>query len=105
MSARRFPISLSLERHCCLDSLSDFVSNTRQGTWLASHITHDWDFHELFWPQVLRGFGLMMAMIPINNISLGTLPPERVKNASGLYNLTRNVGGAVGRSLFILTRI
>jgi len=38
----------------------------------------------------------MMAMIPINNIALGTLPPERVKNASGLFNLTRNLGGAVG---------
>jgi len=35
-------------------------------------------------------------MIPINNVALGTLPPERVKNASGLFNLTRNLGGAVG---------
>ena len=35
-------------------------------------------------------------MVPINNIALGTLPPERVKNASGLFNLTRNLGGAVG---------
>src|SRR6266852_4386464 len=40
--------------------------------------------------------GLMFAIIPINNIALGTLPPERVKNASGLYNLMRNLGGAVG---------
>src|SRR6476660_8257085 len=38
----------------------------------------------------------MTAMIPINNVALGTLPPERVKNASGLFNLTRNLGGAVG---------
>ncbi len=38
----------------------------------------------------------MTAMIPINNVALGTLPPDRVKNASGLYNLTRNLGGAVG---------
>src|SRR5262249_14369657 len=66
------------------------------GTWWASFITHDWDFWELFWPQVFRGFGLMMAMIPVNNISLGTLSPDRVKNASGLFNLTRNLGGAVG---------
>jgi len=36
---------------------------------------------------------LMIAFIPINNISLATLPPERVKNASGLYNLTRNLAG------------
>ena len=45
---------------------------------------------ELLWPQIFRGVGLMLAFIPINNISLGTLPAERVKNASGLYNLTRN---------------
>ncbi len=73
------------------------------GTWWMTHLTHDWDFNELFWPQIFRGFGLMMAMIPINNISLGTLPPERLKNASGLFNLTRNLGGAVG--LAILTTI
>jgi MFS transporter, DHA2 family, multidrug resistance protein len=66
------------------------------GTWWFSFVTHDWDFWELFWPQIFRGFGLMMAMIPINNVSLGTLAPERVKNASGLFNLTRNLGGAVG---------
>jgi MFS transporter, DHA2 family, multidrug resistance protein len=38
----------------------------------------------------------MTAMIPINNVALGTLPPERVKNASGLFNLTRNLRGAIG---------
>lgn len=73
------------------------------GTWWMTYLTHDWDFWELVWPQIFRGFGLMMAMIPINNISLGTLPPERVKNASGLFNLTRNLGGAVG--LAILTTV
>jgi MFS transporter, DHA2 family, multidrug resistance protein len=38
----------------------------------------------------------MTAMIPINNVALGTLPPERVKNASGLFNLTRNLRDAIG---------
>ncbi len=66
------------------------------GTWLMSGITHDWDFWELFIPQILRGIGLMMAMIPINNVALGTLSPAQMKGASGLYNLTRNLGGAVG---------
>ena len=66
------------------------------GTWWMTYLTKDWDFWELFWPQVFRGVGLMIAMIPINNIALGTLPPERMKNASGLFNLTRNLGGAVG---------
>jgi DHA2 family multidrug resistance protein len=66
------------------------------GTWWMTWMTKDWDFWELFWPQIFRGVGLMLAFIPINNISLGTLAPERLKNASGLYNLTRNLGGAVG---------
>jgi MFS transporter, DHA2 family, multidrug resistance protein len=66
------------------------------GTYWMTYLTKDWDFAELFWPQVFRGVGLMLAIIPINNISLGTLPPELVKNASGLFNLTRNLGGAVG---------
>jgi DHA2 family multidrug resistance protein len=66
------------------------------GTYWMTYVTKDWDFWELFWPQVFRGVGLMISMIPVNNIALGTLPPERVKNASGLFNLTRNLGGAVG---------
>ena len=66
------------------------------GTYWMTYLTKDWDFWELFWPQVFRGVGLMISMIPINNIALGTLPPDRVKNASGLFNLTRNLGGAVG---------
>jgi len=66
------------------------------GTYMASGITSDWDFNELLIPQILRGCSLMLCMVPINNLSLGTLPPEQLKNASGLYNLTRNLGGAVG---------
>jgi len=69
------------------------------GTWLASGITTQWDFWELLVPQILRGCSLMLCMVPINNLSLGTLSPEHVKNASGLYNLTRNLGGAVGLAL------
>jgi len=64
--------------------------------WEMSYLTTDWDFGELLVPQILRGFGMMFAIVPITNISLGTLAPERLKNASGLFNLTRNLGGAVG---------
>src|SRR6476660_7386873 len=66
------------------------------GSWQMTWITKDYDFWELFVTQVLRGIGMMCAMIPTNTIALGTLPPERVKNASGLFNLMRNLGGAVG---------
>jgi MFS transporter, DHA2 family, multidrug resistance protein len=64
--------------------------------WQMTYLTRDWEFWQLFLPQLLRGFGMMFAIVPITNISLGTLAPERLKNASGLFNLTRNLGGAVG---------
>ena len=66
------------------------------GTWQASFVTVDWDFWELLWPQIFRGVGLMLSMVPINNLALGTMPPTKIKNASGLFNLMRNLGGAVG---------
>jgi DHA2 family multidrug resistance protein len=66
------------------------------GTWIMTGLTSDWDFWEILIPQILRGSSLMLAMVPINNLALGTLPPDRIKNASGLFNLTRNLGGAVG---------
>jgi len=69
------------------------------GTFLASTLTKDWGFHELIWPQIFRGVSLMFCMVPINNVALGTLPMDRLKNASGLFNLTRNLGGAVGLAL------
>ena len=66
------------------------------GSWQMTWVTKDYDFYELLLPQILRGIGMMLAMVPTNTIALGTLAPERVKNASGLFNLTRNLGGAVG---------
>src|SRR5882724_4935379 len=54
------------------------------GTWQMTWMTRDYDFRELFLPQVFRGCGMMMAMVPVNNIALGTLPPSLMKNASGL---------------------
>ena len=66
------------------------------GTYMASDVTKDWDFYELLVPQILRGSGMMFSMVPITNMSLATLSPERIRSASGLFNLTRNLGGAFG---------
>jgi MFS transporter, DHA2 family, multidrug resistance protein len=68
-------------------------------SWLLTGMTAEWDFNQLLLPQILRGVSLMLCMVPINNLALGTLPPERLKNASGLFNLTRNLGGAVGLAI------
>jgi DHA2 family multidrug resistance protein len=64
--------------------------------WGFSAITHDWGGDQLFWPQVFRGFPQVFAVAPAVTLGLGSLPPERLKYASGLFNMMRNLGGAVG---------
>jgi DHA2 family multidrug resistance protein len=64
--------------------------------WSFSFITHDWGAAELLIPQILRGFPQVFAVAPSVTLGLGSLPPERLKYASGLFNMMRNLGGAVG---------
>jgi len=64
-----------------------------------SFITHDWGGNELLVPQILRGLPQVFAVAPSVTLGLGSLPPERLKYASGLFNMMRNLGGAVGIAL------
>src|SRR6202022_359495 len=57
------------------------------------------DFDEMFWPQVLRGVAIMFCLLPPTRLALGTLTAAQVPDASGLFNLMRNLGGAIGIAL------
>jgi MFS transporter, DHA2 family, multidrug resistance protein len=67
--------------------------------WETATLTSQSAFPQMAFPLGLRGVAMMLCMAPINQIALGTIAPERLKNASGLYNLMRNLGGAVGLAL------
>ncbi|MBP5059785.1 MDR family MFS transporter [Pseudomonas chlororaphis] len=64
--------------------------------WDFSPITHDWGARELLLPQALRGIAQQLAVPPAVTLTLGGLAPARLKHASGLFNLMRNLGGAIG---------
>lgn len=59
-------------------------------------LTHDWGSAQLMFPQALRGMAQQFCVAPTVTLALGSLPPERLKLASGLFNLMRNLGGAIG---------
>jgi DHA2 family multidrug resistance protein len=61
-----------------------------------SPITHDWGWRELLFPQALRGFAQQFAVAPVVTLTLGGLARANLKLASGLFNLMRNLGGAIG---------
>lgn len=53
----------------------------------------------LLWPIVITGFALSFVFVPITTQAYGTLRNEQMGNASGIFNLVRNIGGSVGISL------
>jgi MFS transporter, DHA2 family, multidrug resistance protein len=57
------------------------------------------DFDEMYWPQVLRGIAIMFCLLPPTRLALGALTASQVPDASGLFNLMRNLGGAIGIAL------
>jgi len=52
-----------------------------------------WDF---VWPRVVLGFGLAMIFVPLTTVTLATISREEMGNATGMFNLLRNIGGSVG---------
>ncbi|HEY6838821.1 MAG TPA: DHA2 family efflux MFS transporter permease subunit, partial [Geobacteraceae bacterium] len=52
-----------------------------------------WDF---VWPRVILGFGLAMIFVPLTTVTLSTIEKVEMGNATGIFNLLRNIGGSVG---------
>ncbi len=57
------------------------------------------DFSQMLWPQLARGAAIMFCLLPPTRLALGRLAPAAVPDASGLFNLMRNLGGAIGLAL------
>jgi DHA2 family multidrug resistance protein len=69
------------------------------GLGLSGLQTPETDFAAMFWPQVIRGLAIMFCLLPPTRLALGHLAASRVPDASGLFNLMRNLGGAIGLAM------
>lgn len=50
----------------------------------------------IVWPTVFSGVAISFIFVPLATSSMGTLAQDQIGNASGLFNLTRNLGGSIG---------
>lgn len=66
------------------------------GLALSMSQTVETDFAGMLWPQVIRGVSIMLCLLAPTSLALGRLTSCRVADGSGLFNLMRNLGGAVG---------
>ena len=63
---------------------------------LMSRMTLDSGHDDMFWPLILRGVGLGLIFVPLTNATVSELPPHKIPQGTGLFNLTRQLGGSLG---------
>jgi DHA2 family multidrug resistance protein len=66
---------------------------------VASRLDHVSGFWDMVKPNMIRSFGLGFIFIPVSVLALSGLRPEKRGNATGLFNLTRELGGSLGTAL------
>jgi len=65
-------------------------------TYFLSDINLQITIGSITWPQVFSGFAMGFVFVPLTVLATGTLTNEQMGNATGIYNLMRNVGGSFG---------
>jgi len=68
---------------------------------LLSHINLSISMAAVVWPNILNGFATGLIFVPLTTMTMGHLRKQEIGNASGIYNLMRNLGGGVGISVVI----
>jgi DHA2 family multidrug resistance protein len=63
------------------------------------HMTNDYATDQLFWPNIVRAFGQALVFAPLSAVATSGIEAENAGSASGLFNMMRNLGGAVGIAL------
>jgi MFS transporter, DHA2 family, multidrug resistance protein len=60
------------------------------------YMTSDYATDQLFWPNVVRAVGQALAFAPLSAVATAGIEAKNAGSASGLFNMMRNLGGAVG---------
>ena len=75
------------------------VACVAASTFLFGSLTLDVSMSSIVWPNILQGVGMGLTMVPLMAMAVGTLPKEKMGNATGIFNLMRNLGGSIGISV------
>ncbi|MDQ2668559.1 MAG: MFS transporter, partial [Gemmatimonadota bacterium] len=69
--------------------------------WKMGHLTTGAGEGDVRAALIVRGFGLGLLFVPINNAAYGSLEPSEAQQAAGLINLSRQLGGSFGIALLV----
>lgn len=94
------PVAVTLEQRVDVRILTGFgFVLFAAGLGMSAWQTRDTGFEGMLIPQILRGAAIMFCLLPPTRLALGNLPLAQVADGSGLFNLMRNLGGAIGLAL------
>jgi DHA2 family multidrug resistance protein len=60
------------------------------------YMTNDYAADQLFWPNVVRAVGQALCFAPLSAVATAGMEVENANTASALFNMIRNLGGAIG---------
>jgi DHA2 family multidrug resistance protein len=67
--------------------------------WMCAHFTTQTGMGDLLMPMILRGVGLGLIFVPLTNVTVADLHPRDIPQGTGLFNLSRQLGGSIGIAL------
>lgn len=73
-------------------------------TYLMSRFNLQADFWSIIWPRIILGIGMPFIFIPLTILTMAGIRREDLGNATGIYNLLRNLGGSFGVA-FVMTML
>jgi MFS transporter, DHA2 family, multidrug resistance protein len=65
-------------------------------SWLLARINLQVSMSSVIWPSVINGIAISFIFVPLTTATMSQLGQQQIGNASGLYNLMRNLGGSIG---------
>jgi DHA2 family multidrug resistance protein len=71
--------------------------------WKLSNLTYDTGAADLFWPLIARGVSLGLIFIPLTGATMAELTPGEIPQGTGMFNLTRQLGGSLGIAILATT--
>jgi len=72
------------------------VVGTFASLWMNGHLTQLADTHTMTMPIFVRACSLAFCFVPLSVVALSGLKPDQRGSATGLFNMTRELGGSIG---------
>jgi DHA2 family multidrug resistance protein len=77
------------------------LATSAVGAFMLAHLTLESGPVHVLVPQIVQGIGFGFMFVSLSTTTLATIPRARMQNATGVYNLVRQLGGSLGTAIVV----